>query len=211
MRSLILHLIIAITVLSWNSCTVFKKTISKPVTIAYNDSEFQAKVYSNAFNPKYTWNISSEELSEAFLSNFKSEASSTQNVTLVNSPEGADYILRLKSLNISESSKTEKVSDDKSPYNGMEVVLNSVECSAEFEITDTRNKSKKLLNCYNSKSRTEKLKNNRDAGDLIFGTNKDKTEYRTKLLTDNVCKNLAQDVGRRIWVPITRRISNNMK
>ncbi|MCE3260528.1 MAG: hypothetical protein K0S12_2169, partial [Bacteroidetes bacterium] len=95
-------------------------------------------------------------------------------------------------------------------YNGMEIVLNSVECSAEFEITDTRNKSKKLLNCYNSKSRTEKLKNNRDAGDLIFGTNKDKTEYRTKLLSDNVCLNLTQDVGRRIWVPITRRISNNL-
>jgi hypothetical protein len=210
MRSLIPRLIIAITVLSWNGCTVFKKNISKPVTIAYNDLEFQANISSSAFNTKYTGNISSQELAEAFLINFRSEASSTQNVTLVNSPEGADYILRLKALNISESSKTERISDSKSPYNGMEIVLNSVECSAEFEITDTRNKSKKLLNCYNSKSRTEKLKNNRDAGDLIFGTNKDKTEYRTKLLSDNVCLNLTQDVGRRIWVPITRRISNNL-
>jgi hypothetical protein len=118
--------------------------------------------------------------------------------------------LELVNFNITEKSNTQTINDSKSPYNGQSVVLNSVDCSVTYKITNTKHPERKLMNCSNSKMRSEKLKNNRDVGDLIFGTNKDHTQYRTKLLRDEICLDLAKDVGRRIWVPITRRIARNL-
>jgi hypothetical protein len=200
-----------ITLFTVSSCTIFKKQIPKPVTVSYNQSEIYATLSSSAYNTKYLNLVSPGELVEGFVENFRSEGALTKNVTLVENSPNADFILKFKSLNVSESSKNEKINDPKSPYNGMEVVLNTVECCATFELLNTKTNTTSFLNCSNTKSRSEKIKNNRDLGDLVTGTNKDRTEYRTKLLSDRVCLNLAQDVGRRIWVPITRRIAKNLK
>ncbi|MBA3662990.1 MAG: hypothetical protein H0W61_02110 [Bacteroidetes bacterium] len=194
-----------------NSCTVFKKSIPKPVKIVYYESEFNASLFSSASYTKYTDLVNQQEVSEGFLQNFKSEGSGTPNVILTTDETDADFILHLKTLRVRESSKTEKINDAKSNYNGMDVVLNSVECYAEFEIITVKDKNRRLNNCFNSKSRTEKVNNNRDLSDLISGSNKDHTQYHTKLLSDKIALNLAQDVGRRIWVPITRRISKALK
>lgn len=193
------------------TCTLFKKSISKPVVVAMPDTTVPVKVSSTAFNSKYVNGLSQEQLASDFLKNFESEAKITRNVTFQNLETGADFIVKIISLNITESSKVEKISDEKSPYNGQEMVLNTIDCSAEVEITDVKNKTKKLSNCYNSKSRSEKLKNNRDLGDLIMGSNKDHTNYRTKLLQDDICNELVKDVGRRVWVPISRRIAKAIK
>jgi len=200
----------SLIVLGLNSCTVFKKSISKPVVLAMPDKTIIVDVNSSALNTKYSNDISKEALLKSFLDNFEEEAKITTNFTLTNEEAGSDFIIRIKSLSISETSKTEKVSDEKSPYNGQEIVLNTIECSAEVEIINTKDKTKVLKNCYNSKIRSEELKNNRDVVDLVIGTNRDHTSYRTKLLSDDICINLAGDVGRRIWVPITRRISKTI-
>jgi hypothetical protein len=192
-----------------STCTLFKKNISKPVTIAFTDTLINPVMNSSALNTKYINSIQSADLANAFMKGFRSEGSATQNVSLRFTEEDADFILKLKSFSISETSKTEKIDDAKSPHNGQEVLLNSVECSAEFELVSVKNKTQ-THRCFNSKVRSEKLKNNRDAGDLIFGTNKDHSQYRTKLLADNICTNLSEDVGRRIWVPITRKIARNL-
>lgn len=192
-------------------CTLFKKNISKPVIIAMPDTTVPVKINSTAFNSKYINGLSQEQLASDFLKNFESEAKITRNVTFKNEEAGADFSVKVISLNITESSKVEKISDEKSPYNGQEMVLNTIDCIAEVEITDVKNKTKKLSNCYNSKSRSEKLKNNRDLGDLIMGSNKDHTNYRTKLLADDICNELAKDVGRRVWVSISRRIARAIK
>lgn len=202
---------ISLFIVLLNGCTAFKKNIPKPVVVAYNESEFVVSLSSSALNTKYLDLVSPGQIVEGFHSNFKSEGQSTKNITLVTNEQGADFILKFRSLTVSESSKTEKVNDEKSQYNGMEVLLNSVECCAVFELINTKTKNKTYLNCSNSKSRSEKIKNNRDIGDLITGTNKDRTEYRTKLLSDRICLQLAEDVGRRVWVPITRRIAKNLK
>lgn len=200
--------VIAITL---QTCTLFKKGISKPVTIAMPDRSVPVNISSTALNAKYTVNLSEAGLTENFLKGFDNEAKFTKNVTIVSEEANADYILKVVSLKIVESSKVEKISDEKSPYNGQEMVLNTIDVTAEVEITNAKDKSKKLNGCSNTKSRSEKLKNNRDVGDLIMGTNKDHTNYRTKLLDDGICNNLSEDVGRRIWVPITRRIANAQK
>lgn len=190
-----------------NTCTIFKKSITKPVVLAMPDKSIDVTINSSAFNTKYSNNLSKEELEQQFLENFEREAEITTNVTLTNDEKGSDFIIKIKSLTINETSKTETVSDEKSPYNGQEIVLNTIECSAEVEIINAKDKTKTLKNCYNSKIRSEELKNNRDLVDLVVGTNKDHTSYRTKLLSDDICIKLAGDVGQRIWVPITRRLA----
>lgn len=203
--------LVLLVMITLQACTLFKKGISKPVVIAFADRSVPITISSTAFNAKYTVNLSESGLTENFLKGFDSEAKFTKNVTVVSEETNADYILRVTSLKITESSKVEKISDEKSPYNGQEMVLNTIDVSVDVEITNAKDKTKKLSTCSNTKSRSEKMKNNRDVGDLIMGTNKDHTNYRTKLLDDNICNNLSEDVGRRIWVPITRRIANAQK
>lgn len=192
------------------TCTVFKKEIKKPVTVSLMGI-FSASIKQNAPYIKYVNIHSSEEITTAFLKNFESEANSTKNVTFKFNDETADFALAITNLEITESSKLETINDSKSPYNGQQLELNTVECSVQIAIVNTKNKTKHLMDCSNIKSRSEKVKNNRDLGDLITGSNKDHTQYRTKLLNDDICIRLAEDVGRRIWVPITRRISKNLK
>jgi len=194
----------------FSTCTVFKKEIKKPVTVALMGT-FSASIKQNAPYIKYANVHSTEEITIAFLKNFESEANTTKNVTFKFNDESADFTLTITSLEITESSKIETINDSKSPYNGQQIELNTVDCSVQIAIINTKNKTKHLMDCSNIKSRSEKVKNNRDLGDLITGSNKDNTKYRTKLLSDNICVNLAEDVGRRVWVPITRRISKNLK
>jgi hypothetical protein len=210
-NSLKYYLWIAVFLSAIHACTLFKKGISKPITVSLVDSTFMAEKNAKANYIKYLDLQSPEQITSAFLKGFKSEAAITKNVTLKFNDENADFILKVKSLVVTESSKIETISDPKSPFNGQQVELNRVESSVTIEIIDTKNKTKKLMDCFNSKERNEKLKNNRDIGDLITGTNKDKTQYRTKLLNDNICLNLSEDVGRRIWVPISRRIAKTIK
>jgi hypothetical protein len=194
-----------------SSCTIFKKSISKSVIIALPDTLFTSSLNSTAQYTKYTNIINAQEVVTAFLKGFKQEAESTSNVTLQFNTEGADFILKLNYLGVTESSKTEKIDDPKSQYNGQEVILNSVSVSAEFNIVNAKNPTEKITSCYNSKERSESKTNKRDIGDLILGANKDNTQYRTKLLNDKIGVSLSEDVGRRIWVPITRKISKKLK
>jgi hypothetical protein len=193
------------------ACTVFKKSISKPVTVFVDTKPVMPGYSTLGAYVKYVGNVSDDRIAQGFMDNFLSEGRSTTNVTLVNDPATADFTLELISFDVSERSNSETISDPKSSYNGQSVMLNSVEVSATFKVINNKNKDKKLMSCSNSKIRTEKYKNNRDLGDLVTGTNKDHTKYHTKLLSDDICLNLAQDVGRRVWVPITRRIAKNLK
>jgi hypothetical protein len=197
--------------LSFNTCTIFKKSIPKAVIIALPDTLFTSTINSTAPYTKYINIITAEEVVTAFLKGFKQEAKYTSNVTLQFNTEGADFILKLNYLRVTESSKTQKIDDPKSQYNGQEVILNSVSVSADLDIVNVKNPTEKLSTCYNNKERAESETNKRDIGDLISGSNKDNTQYKTKLLNDKIAVSLSEDVGRRIWVPITRRIAKKLK
>ncbi len=196
--------------LVFSSCTLFKKNISKEVIVALPDTLFTASIGSTAMYTKYTNTLSSQQIVSSFLKGFVNESKNTANVKFQFGTEGADYLLKIKSLRISETSKTEKINDTKSAYNGQEVLLNTVEAYADLDITELNHPETKLNSCSNSKQRSESETNNRDLGDLVTGANKDHTKYHTKLLSDNIAISLAEDVGRRVWVPITRRISKQV-
>lgn len=211
MKKTAIAIISILSVLNFSTCTVFKKSISKPITINLADTLFNPEIMSTAVYSKYTDNVTPQQVASAFLKGFLNEAKYTNNVTLKFNDENADFTLKLKFIKVIESSKTEKINDSKSPFNGQDVLLNEIDVSAEFQITNNKNKSKNLLGCFNRKQRAEKVTNNRDIGDLITGQNKGHTKYRTKLLSENIVTNLSEDVGRRIWVPITRRIAKQLK
>lgn len=194
-------------VLSLSSCTIFEKRIKTPVTIALSSNTPYISIKSTASETRYISNLLNDTVANEFKRSFLKEAQTIPNITVTNDTTKSDFIIKILSLKLLETSASEKIDDEKSEFHGKEVVLNSVECNAEIEVIDTKNPNKKLKTCFDSKSRSEKLKNNRDLGDLILSQNKDHTYYRTKPLRSYIAMDLVDDVGRRIWVPVTRRIA----
>jgi len=203
--------LIPILVVSLAACTLFKKSIERPIVVSCNEKALQVVVYNPASFVKYSLYNSKEQMANTFIEAFKREGSMTANITFSDDPATADFILNLKSLSITESSAIEKIDDPKSNYNGQSMELNTVDCSADIEIINVKHPETKPLYCGNIKSRSEKATNNRDLSDLLSGANKDKTTYRTKLLSDSICIQLCGDVGRRIWTPLTRKLAKELK
>ncbi len=204
-------LTLLVSVLAISSCTLFKKEISKPVSIKIEATAQPCSIQLTAGFPKYV-SASNEELyRQKFITSLMEEGKLTKNVTIVDPSSNADILLEIKNITITESEFAETVNDEKSPMNGQQFYLNKVECSANINCVDVKTGKVIGLSCSNTKVRQEKLKNSRDLGDLITGQNKDHTTYRQKLLRDDIAQDLCSDVGRRIWVPITKRIRKHQK
>ncbi len=190
-----------------NACTAFKKEIKKPVTVSLIDTVLPTGVNSTAQFPKYLNNYKSQQFITAFLKSFKDDANMTKNITFSFNNPDADFLLTVDSFYVIEYDHTTTINDDKSTYNGQQVVLNTIASDVRIKIVDKKDKSKKIKDCYYVKYKSEKMKNNRTLNDLVSDANKDRTVYRTKLMTDEVAMNLVNDVGHNIWVKITKRIS----
>ena len=190
-----------------NACTAFKKNIKKPVTVSLIDTVLPTGVISTAQLPKYLNNYKSQQFITAFLKSFKDEANLTKNIAFSFNNPDADFLLTVDSFYVIEYDHTTTINDDKSPYNGQQVVLNTIASDVRIKIIDKKDKSKKIKDCYYVKYKSEKMKNNRTLNDLVSDTNKDRTVYRTKPMTDEAAMNLVNDVGHNIWVKITKRIS----
>lgn len=208
MKNIIKLLPIAFLFLS--SCILFKKEIPKSVVIKIISPENFVTVQMNANYSKYVSGDAAYYQAQ-FMNGFMNEAKITKNVTIDNNALNPDYILEIKKITVTESDFTETVNDAKSEYNGKQYLLNKVECYGEVDCIDAKTNKKIGLSCTNVKSKQEKLKNNRNLGDLISGTNKDHSTYRQKLLRDDIARQLADDVGRRVWVPISKRIKKSLK
>jgi len=212
MKSKLIKIVLSIFILtvSFQSCILFKKKVSKPVVINVIKDQTITLIESNLSYTKYIQAYKQDSIFLKFMKGFNFEAGITSNVTLVfNEEEKANYTLRIKKIIINESSSIETINDEKSEFNGKQVELHRVNCSAEVELTKLGDNKQMPIVCKNNKDKTEKIKNSRDISDLISGSNKDNTIYRTKLLSSDVGMDLAEDVGKRIWVPITRKLAKN--
>ena len=200
-------LLIAVAI---SQCTIFKKDISKPVVVKIVTPQTFASINNNVNYLKYV-TASSSDYENKFIENIISEGKITRNVTIDNESQNPDYIIEVKSLSVSESEFSQTVNDAASPYNGQTYFLNKVEASCNVVVVNAKTNKQVGLSCGNIKSRQEKLKNNRSLGDLVLGTNKDHKSYREKTLRADIALDLAGDVGRRVWVPITKRIRKSLK
>jgi len=205
------HLTIALTAILLSQCTLFKKEIQKPVVVKIVVPENFTTVNINAGYSKYVGSNSQNEYQAKFIENLISEGKITKNITINNESTLPDFIIEVKNLNITESDFSQTVSDAKSEYNGKTFFLNKVEASCNVICIDGKTNKQIGFDCGNSKTRQEKVKNNRNLGDLVSGSNKDHSTYREKTLRSDIASDLAGDVGRRVWVPITKRIRKSLK
>ncbi len=195
----------------FNSCTIFKKEIKKPITVSLIDTVIPTGINSTAQMQKYLKKYSTQQFINAFLQSFKSEGNATKNVTFsFNNPE-ADFILKVDSFYVIEYDETTTINDEKSPYNGSQMIINTIACDVKIKITDKKDTSKQIKECYYVKYKSEKLKNNRTLDDLVMDKNKGRTVYRTKPLNDGAAMSLVDEVGHNIWVQITKRLAKNLK
>lgn len=204
------YFIVLLLVFSLKACTIFKKEIKKPVVVKIVAPQDYTTLNTSVNYLKYV-TAGSGDYQNKFMENLISEGKITKNVTINNESLDPDFIIEVKGLSITETEFSQTVNDAQSPYNGQTFFLNKVEASCNVIVLNAKTNKQIGLNCSNIKSREEKLKNNRSLGDLVVGTNKDRKTYREKNLRDDIALDLASDVGRRIWVPITRRIRKGLK
>lgn len=205
------HFILILIAIGLSQCTLFKKEIKKPVVVKIVAPENYAITSINANYPKYVDANAQNQYQSKFIENLISEGKLTKNITIDNETLTPDYIIEIKNLTISESDFSQTVSDAKSEFNGQTFLLNKVEASCDVICLDAKTNKQIGFGCGNTKSRQEKVKNNRTLGDLVVGSNKDRKTYREKTLRTDIALDLAGDVGRRVWVPITKRIRKSLK
>jgi hypothetical protein len=181
----------------------------KNKTSMYIDLSFETNV-NNTFSDKYLNKLKWNDYKTAFVSGLKSEGEYYNLEVIENTSQKADFTLVIKSFDISESSHSETVSDEKSPYNGKSFDLSECEASSAFTLFKG-NKEKELGEWNTSANKSEKLTNNRNVGDYVLGTNKDNSEYRYKGLDDNICIDLSEKCGRHVIAKLTRKLSKNLK
>jgi hypothetical protein len=187
----------------FQSC-YFSKTIEGPCTmrIEFKDSP----ILKRPDNPKYIDYATNEQYQEAFLQGLEEELSSMG--VVITKEAQSEFVLLITSLTLQETVSISTVDDASSTYHGQSYALHS--CDADAEFTLYRN-TKKVSSGWAGVSKDEKLSNNRNFGDYLFGTNKDNSEYRYKGLDSEICMDLSKRCGRRTAARITKKVSKAIK
>ncbi len=186
-----------------SGCYIGKPLKEQATMLIKFDTETKVKT---CFDGKYANETKWQEYKNAFINGLKSESSIYNLAITENDKQNADFILIISNFSVSESSSTETVNDEKSKYNGKTFQLSSCNSDATFKLFNG-NKSKLLGEWSANASKDEKISNNRNFGDFVFGTNKDNSEYRYKGLDDNICTILSEKCGKHVIAKLTRKIN----
>ena len=186
-----------------SSCYV-SKNLDRDVKIKLDES-FIVTI-TNTGNSNFSNKYTQEEYKQAFLSGMKNEFSYNHIIVDENNPEFAVSISELK---INESTKTETVNDSDSPDNGKVFELTSLDLYANGLVDQISKTNIKEWSA--DKEKDEKVTNNRSAGQIVTGTNKDNKLYREKEFSDNEAKDLAENCGRRSATRIINTIIKFIK
>jgi hypothetical protein len=204
-----LSLIILTTGFMLSSCYLGKH-IDENVNV-FIESNYTASK-GNSTGHTYIDNYSEFDYSKYMIENLISSLQIC-NVTVVDeSNKDIDFVISLTSLDLEESTKTETVDDVNSEYNGRTYELATCEANADFSLYSNQSGSRSLIGSYSVfAEKEEKVKNSRTAVDYMFGSNKDNTEYRHKLLSDDVFKVLSEKCGNRISAKATKKMAKSFK
>ncbi len=191
-----------------NSC-YWGKTLNTNQKIKIS-ADFSPLINNNE-SSVYVNNNTSEEYRAACVNKLKSELQ-TYNATIVeNDMQTADFTIIIERMSLKETSKSETVNDQSSPYNGKTYYLVSCNVDVEFKLYKGDSKTGKFIGKYYiNTEKEEKITNNRSLGDYMFGQNKDNSEYRQKLLPDDIFLRLCRKAGSRISGKTTNKISKNL-
>lgn len=156
---------------------------------------------------KYVNNHSVQEYQEAFMKGLTSTMTS-YNVTVVQDPAQADFIVKVERIDVQESSETHTVRDEDSEYNGATYFLHTCEVSADGSVHEN---GSNLTDVHGLIDKEEKVKNNRNLGDLLTGSNQDNNTYRHKEFSSDIFIDLSERAGNRMGSQITRKLARYIK
>lgn len=184
----------------------FGKHLDETKYIAVVD-EFSPNT-GNSTSFVYINNYTADDYKSYYLTKLTEELS-YYNATVVDvSSQRVDYTLVIKQLNLKESTKSEVVDDPSSEYHGQSYELIVCDADVSFSLYKGKVSDDKLIDQYTAAaSKEEKVTNNRNLGDYMFGTNKNNSEYRHKLLSDDIFKDLTEKCANRTTAKITKKIS----
>lgn len=191
-----------------HSCYV-PRGFQKPIAIRVT-SDFNCELKPMVAQPQYLYYKTADEYRNAFVEALKNQSGYSQNVTVVSDTAKADYILKITYLSLSESDRNETVNDTKSSDNGSTYVLASCDGNATYEWYDAQTGAKICAN-EASATKSEKVTNNRNLVQLVSGTNKDHTQYRQKMLSDDACEDVARTCGRHTWSAASAKLARYLK
>lgn len=207
MKKLSVLLLLSIVTIAIQSCYVGKK-IEQNLVIYIDKNEFYSKAISYVEYPQYLNNFTTEYYTDNFLKSLQNETTYQTNITLTQNVAEANYILKLKYFEVSESESKQTVNDAASPYNGQTYYLSEIDTKCDFDIL----KGTEKIGSYTAYAdKDEKLKNNQTILQLAVGANKDNTQYREKSLQSDVCNDLAEKCGRRTWNLFTQKLAKKLK
>lgn len=194
---------VVVLLLLFQSCYV-SKTLERDVNISL-DETFIVTI-TNTGNSSFSGNYTEEEYRQAFLEGMKSEFVGSHIIIVANNPE---FLVSISELTISESTKTETVSDTDSPDNGKVFELSSVNLSAKGLVDKAG--GERIEEWWADKDKDEKVTNSRSGGQVLTGDNKDNNTYREKDFSDDIALDLAQKCGRRSGARIINDIVKALK
>lgn len=174
----------------------------------YIELDFETIVNSSS-DSKYANNLKWNEYKNAFIKGLENEGHYYNLETTFEKPASIDFTLVIKSFAVKESIHSETVSDEKSAYNGKTFELSSLDATSVFFLY--KGDKKELLGEWSTyANKDEKITNNRNFGDFVFGSNKDNSQYRYKELKDDICIDLSEKCGKHVIAKITRKLSKNL-
>lgn len=189
------------------SCYMGKK-IDQPLVIHVDKSALSTEAVCHVAGAQYLDNTGIDAYTARFIQALLDEAGLQANIRLTDTASEADHVLRLDHFMIAESATTQTVSDERSPYNGQSYMLAHISGRCEFTLIQ----GAEILGEHAADvHKEEKLKNGQSVVQLVAGWNKDHTEYRQKLLPDDVCYTVAETCGRRTWNLFTQKLAKKLK
>lgn len=191
------------------SCILFKKEIKKPITLYVENKHCEIELTQSSYNTKYIPYCGASSIMHDFMDGFKLEAKKTENVSLrINeNSDSAEYFLVIKKIIAEEKEVQKDVKDGEVEIKGVLLTNFSMRVVAELRI---KTSTVRIYPIDIMDSKEEFCTNKKGLGDYDYGISKDGKQYRYKRLDDYICLKLAEKLGRRIWVPITRKIAKNL-
>jgi hypothetical protein len=184
-------------------------TLDTPTTMAI-DENFEVLKITIVDSASYADYSAADEYKALYLEGLKSSLTAS-NVTVVDASANPDYTIVITWVKVLESSNTHTVSDEESEYNGQQYELTECEVDADVTMFKGTTRTNQAGTWIISASKEEKVKNVRNLGDRITGSNHDRTIYREKLLSADVFNDLATKCGRRTEAKITSKIDRQRK
>ena len=163
-------------------------------------------VIKNTGNSNFVAKHTEAEYRSAFMDQLTKELGFNHVIVDGAAPE---FIVKVTSLELHESTKMDTVKDVKSKDNGMvrELTLAGLKASG----TVTKNSGGNAGTWDAEKGKDEKLTHNQSLDQIIAGENKDNSQYREKNFDDNEFIHLSSLCGRRAAVRIEKEIRKQLQ